>query len=489
MANELDLLGGQNPADAKNNVHEGTSQVKALNTGHTEASLKKHMRGELDAAWLGNRGLLGNLFNIFGQIFKFGGQIVPGLIGMIGDLFGGVVEGVTGFVNGVANAITGKGEGGFKAIEGAVDERITPINNEISASGARMVEISDKLTEATKKQDTLVAQQEQTSTKVTSLTTTATDALNRAKTLVDAKGTPVGTLADMQTQLDTAQNQAIDANKQAIEALNENDRLTQEFEREQIRTNRLTQRATWNNQDMIEQVDVRAIKQYGWPLDGHDFREPIPYMGTANMCRAYDTPFVRIWLYNGDAGTKTYIAAKGQWTGSLRVAMNYSGGQLDDYVAKVTDKQRVFLITGGAFHIEPRHVGLQVQIDSLNRIASVNLNDTPATGDPMSGDTTRTKRSWGAYTDANSLIRMIKPQQLRFRNVVKCNMPIFVRNERWERTEIPAGEEIAGYEIYPEDQDAPAGKLTFTEYGTRDLAQFTGNNMPPSYATPVEKIN
>ena len=90
MTDNRELLGGDNP---ENNPDSGAlvaaNQVKALNTGHTETSLKKQMRAELDEVWGTNRSLLANLFGIIGQLFANGGKIVGTIVG---GMFDGIAD-------------------------------------------------------------------------------------------------------------------------------------------------------------------------------------------------------------------------------------------------------------------------------------------------------------------------------------------------------------------------------------------------------------
>ena len=163
MAKELDLYGGNNPANdkdaQKNGVSQTTGQVKALNTGHTETSLKKKLRAEVDEAWRGNHGLLSNLFNIFGGILKTGGKIVGGAIAGVGDFFSGVIDGVQSFVQKIGNAFNGKGS--FEAIEGPVQQRLGPIDTAITQQAQHFTDLSREVDAAIAKQKKLTTQQEQ----------------------------------------------------------------------------------------------------------------------------------------------------------------------------------------------------------------------------------------------------------------------------------------------------------------------------------------
>lgn len=170
MAKELDLYGGNNPANdkdaQKNGVTQTTGQVKALNTGHTETSLKKKLRAEVDEAWRGNHSLLSNLFNIFGEILKTGGELVGTVLKGVGDFFGGVIEGVKGFVGGIANAIISP-KAGFKTIAGAVDERLGPLDNAVTENTKHFEGLSSKVNDSIEKQKEIERLSEENAQEIT----------------------------------------------------------------------------------------------------------------------------------------------------------------------------------------------------------------------------------------------------------------------------------------------------------------------------------
>lgn len=168
MAKELDLYGGNNPAsdkDArKNGVTQTTGQVKTLNTGDTETSLKKKLRKEVDEAWRGNHGLLGDLFNIFGNILKTGGKLVGGAIAGIGEFFGGVIDGVQTFLQKIGNAFSGS-KGSFEEIAGPVQQRLGPIDTAITRQAQNFTDLSREVDAAIEKQKNLTDEQKQLTTK------------------------------------------------------------------------------------------------------------------------------------------------------------------------------------------------------------------------------------------------------------------------------------------------------------------------------------
>ena len=170
MAKELDLYGGNNPAsdkDArKNGVTQTTGQVKALNTGHTETSLKKKLRKEVDDAWSGNHGLLGDLFTIFGNILKTGGRLIGSAIAGVGEFFGGVIEGIKGFIGNIANAITGP-KAGFEVITGAVDERLGPLDNAITENTKHFEGLSSEVNDSIEKQKEIERLSEENAKEIT----------------------------------------------------------------------------------------------------------------------------------------------------------------------------------------------------------------------------------------------------------------------------------------------------------------------------------
>ena len=164
MAKDLALLGGTNPADDKDarkhgNINEGTGQVKALNTGHNETSLKKQLRSEIDAAWGGNRGLLQNLFGIFSGILATGGAVVGGVIAGAGEFFAGVIGGIQEFVGNIAQAIKVP-KAGFEQITGAVDERLGPLDTAITENAKYFKELDARATVLDEKQAESIKQSE-----------------------------------------------------------------------------------------------------------------------------------------------------------------------------------------------------------------------------------------------------------------------------------------------------------------------------------------
>lgn len=164
MSDNLELLGGNNPADNPDNrALATTSQVKALNTGHTETSLKKQMRAELDEVWGTNRTLLGNLFNIIGQLFATGGNVAGTIVGGTARLFDGIADGIGNFVHSAANAIAGNRDvpEPFVTIVDSVDNRLQPLSSAIDDRTREIESLNDQIKTETETRDRQIEEAKQ----------------------------------------------------------------------------------------------------------------------------------------------------------------------------------------------------------------------------------------------------------------------------------------------------------------------------------------
>ena len=164
MSDDLELLGGNNPADNPDNrALVATSQVKALNTGHTETSLKKQMRAELDEVWGTNRTLLGNLFNIIGRLFATGGKVAGTIVGGTAHLFDGIADGIGNFVHSAANAIAGKRDvpEPFVTIVDSVDNRLQPLSSAIDDRTREIESLNDQIKTETETRDRQIEEAKQ----------------------------------------------------------------------------------------------------------------------------------------------------------------------------------------------------------------------------------------------------------------------------------------------------------------------------------------
>lgn len=164
MSDDLELLGGNNPADnPDSHALVTTSQVKALNTGHTETSLKKQMRAELDEVWGTNRTLLGNLFNIIGRLFATGGNVAGTIVGGTARLFDGIADGIGNFVHSAANAIAGNRDvpEPFVTIVDSVDNRLQPLSSAIDDRTREIENLNDRIKTETETRDRQIEEAKQ----------------------------------------------------------------------------------------------------------------------------------------------------------------------------------------------------------------------------------------------------------------------------------------------------------------------------------------
>lgn len=164
MSDNLELLGGNNPADnPDNHALATTSQVKALNTGHTETSLKKQMRAELDEVWGTNRTLLGNLFNIIGRLFANGGNAAGTIVDGTTHLFDGIADGIGNFVHSAANAIAGNRNvpEPFVTIVDSVDNRLQPLSSAIDDRTREIESLNDQIKTETETRDRQIEEAKQ----------------------------------------------------------------------------------------------------------------------------------------------------------------------------------------------------------------------------------------------------------------------------------------------------------------------------------------
>lgn len=241
-----------------------------------------------------------------------------------------------------------------------------------------------------------------------------------------------------QAQVDEAQNKA-------IEALQASDVLDQKFKRDQQKINRTVQAQQWLHQDMLELLDIRTPKAYGWPA-GYSYRgegqTTNPYTGY----RAYKivTPYYEQW----EQGAKdVYVAARGQWVGWMQVMINWDSGVVDEWYVQVNPDDRVFRFNGGAAHLKKRFIGVTVYPRSLKRTVSV----TWYRGAP--GDSSwNSPHSWKSISDPNKLVRKREDGYIRFKNTVTCDEHIIVRTENGLKAGVQAGKPIFSSEIHAEDQ-------------------------------------
>ncbi|UBI10058.1 hypothetical protein LA324_05465 [Corynebacterium coyleae] len=275
-------------------------------------------------------------------------------------------------------------------------------------------------------------------------------------------------IAGLSIDLDVPDQEQVDRlQTENIRRLGETVALNTKFVDQQKKTNRLVQNQQWVHQDMIELLDIRIPKLYGWPTKyskGGNSEVTCPY----NNRKGYyiETPFYEQWECGSGKGSAVVIASRGRWTGWMHVSINWDSGVVDDWAVPVNPKERIFSFTGGAHHINIRSISVEVYPRSLNRKATIILFDDK--GSPpennFSGDRRRKPKKWDSYDDKNRLFRHMLTKRIRLKNTVTCNRNVWVRDEEGKRLQIKAGENIYATEIYPEDQDFSNNTIfTFTE--------------------------
>lgn len=226
-----------------------------------------------------------------------------------------------------------------------------------------------------------------------------------------------------------------DAHIDAQEAINTT--VNTDLWNHQININRLVQAQLWNHQDTLEQLDIRAMKHWGWGVNEYHGRRANPYDGNA-VQDWWSTPYVEVWRTDDKT---ILVACLGTWTGTLHVATNWDNGALDDWTVDISPGgNRLWGFSGGAAIGGPsmRHISIEVLPKSLNR----EVLATPHGG------------SWTINEDINNLIRYEDPdgEFIRLRNTVRANRPVVILSEEGVLQTIPAGGRIPSTEIYAAEQ-------------------------------------
>lgn len=255
----------------------------------------------------------------------------------------------------------------------------------------------------------------------------------------------------VQKDVDDAQNKAIDALQEADEA-------QERINAEQRKFNRLSQRALWSHQDMIELLDIRSPKVYGWtPTSGGRVERRLT---TGLVGYAWETPY--IW-FSQATEKRCYLSCRGRWVGKVTVSINWTNGAVDEWTINVSETKRAWCFDGGASHIGMRSYTVVVYPRSLMRDAEVGLRSGAKNPKKLSGDLSRPSYEWHDQWDKNGLVRVCEPDQFRLKNTVVCDRDVWVRDENNNRLRIAAGKPISGYALYPEDQQAVNVRYKFTE--------------------------
>ncbi|OIR43214.1 hypothetical protein BJP06_06435 [Corynebacterium sp. NML120713] len=274
----------------------------------------------------------------------------------------------------------------------------------------------------------------------------------------------------LQKDVDEAQSLGIELNKRANE-------LDEEFRLAQMKTNNLIQAQLWNHLDMIEFLDIRTPKVYGWGAkfaSSQKFNYPNPY--NRNRGGYYITaPYHEQWLHYDDK--EFFVACRGTWVGKIEVQINWTNGAIDNWTEYVEPNQRIFKYTGGAPTIKMRHASVTVYVESLKRECSTRLG-TKHRDDKYPNQTGNEKlprKMWTGQLDTNGLIRKCEKGFLRLKNTVTCNRDVVVRDEEFKPKTIKAGKPLRAYTIYPEDQKLASG----TQYTFKEVVS-------PVVGTPAE---
>ena len=265
-----------------------------------------------------------------------------------------------------------------------------------------------------------------------------------------------GPYAPTQSEIDFAQDSAISGLKTASE-------LNVKFQNEQKRINRAVEAQMWTHQDMLELLDIRTPKSYGWGTRVYRTgakNTPNPYYGNKTHGYYINTDYFERWEYPEEK--EVYIAARGTWTGSMDVEINWDNGALDNWNVPIEKNQRIYRFTGGAWHIKMRSIAVTIYPRSLNRTAKIGLYGG-SKGAPWTGDFDRPGKYWNNVTDANGLFRQAYQQSIRLKNTVTCDREVWYRDENNQRQKIPAGQPIYSRQLYPEDQDLTTVWYTFYE--------------------------
>lgn len=397
-------------------------------------------------------------------------------------------EFVGGMIGGIADAIRGEGGSQFGPIAGAVDERIVPISNAITASGERHAELAEKVDGIVIKQGEIVSEAEALGKKVDGINKNTQDTIDNATKLIQEEQGKFS--SEYEEKVAKALNDSDIALKRGQDALAKQADLNTKFNKEQVRVNKVTQEQLWSHQDMLELLDIRSPKTYFWlpgqstpDSNGEYTKWTNPYSG--KEANRIERPFTTTYEEGYVDGAIVYIACKGNWTGQISFHANWSEGQLDEWTFDVTESNRVFRYSGGAVHITPRFYSLTVHPDSLRRTYWISIFEGQVNPSQYT-DVSKPGRYFDYYTDPEGFVRLNKKQYIRVKNVAKCNVGIYIRNTDGGLDYIEPGDYIVPTMIFPEDQTHLPNntKLAFTEVGDEISRDWSvDQNKPPSDAS------
>lgn len=399
-------------------------------------------------------GLAGGLGNTILGVFSLIGKVIGGIIMAPVALIGGIIDAAKSITGGIAKAIRGEGAA-VNEITGAVNDRLGPLDNAITESGDKILELSGKIDAQGEVQNSLVEQQQD-------LNVVAQDALGRAQLLIGPDGKPVGDYH--QLHLDATKANTVAAKASA------------DFQVAQLRINDMVQEQIWTHQDMIELLDIRAPKSWGYRYGQFDggVWEVCPWRfsssGQPETYWKYDSPYFTMYARNWNDFGDVFIGFKGSWEGTFDIEINWTNGAIDNWSRPVenTKGYRVWAFRGGAVHINMRSIQVTIFPSSLNRYAYVS-NDN----------------GWYIGSDLNSLVRAIGPNRewIRFKNSVTItdnnSQGVMVRNPDGSKRRASASEFLSGVRIYAEDNSA----------GTYRAQERTDMDVSTNFTGPPATIN
>lgn len=300
--------------------------------------------------------------------------------------FAGFAGAIGGVISGIAQGIGGKGAG-FSEISAAVDSRLGPIDSAITQGSALHAQLADKVSANMSEQAALNKQMQ-----------------------------------------DTAQSR---------------------WNQLQEDTNRMVQAQLWHHQDMLELLDIRSPKTYGWGARSGSAKV-CPYSNSSDAAFYWSTPYVEVYSFSGG----TYVACRGEWVGAFEISINWDNGAVDNWSAQVRQGgNRVFHYTGGALHISKRWITITVSPRSLLRSAIL----TPSSDGWRSGP----------HMD---LVRYSSNGVLRLRNAAMCTMRVVVVGEEGVPVTITPGNIIPPTEIIAAEQPSLGLAREFVEIDDPSVA-------------------
>ena len=288
-------------------------------------------------------------------------------------------------------------------------------------------------------------------------------------------------IAGLSLELDIPDQAAVDAaQNKAIEAVNEAAAANTKFNKQQEEINSLTQERLWQHQDMIELLDIRTPKTYGWKVQGKEYDTILPWGEGELLTYKMESPFFEMYRRTDDV----WIGFKGEVQGWFDIEINWDSGVVDNWARPIQGGQsRVYRFSGGASHIYMRSVQVTVYPTSLRREAVVKVGYTSSA---------RNKHFLYVSRDRNKLVRFEDDKFVRFKNGVKCNLPVVVRDDDGTKQTVKPGDVIWSRRLYAEDQviakGSPYREYTFTEIDDTDVQYTVPDKRPEASDSQINKV-